>query len=166
MSSGRFLDKTLKVDWFLLILTIALMACGVVLVYSATNHEKVVFYETFWFRQIIYFVCGSAIAAGIVFLRLDWLKRMVVPMYTVSLIVTVSVSGMVSASITAVLAIESANACGSGMGSLNTKTREWLFFRFTFSLTEDSLEQPKRAIMALRPRVNNKKWGTRIAHPQ
>ena len=65
-----------------------------------------------------------------------------------------------------VFAMESANACASGMGSLKMKTREWLFFRFTFSLTDDSLEQPKRAIMALRPRVKNKKWGTRIAHPQ
>jgi len=91
MSSGRFLDKSLKVDWFFLFLTLCLMVCGVLLVYSATNNEKVVFYETFWFRQIIYFVCGSAIAAGIVFLRLDWLKRMVVPMYVASLILLVVV---------------------------------------------------------------------------
>ena len=70
MSSGRFLDKSLKIDWFFLFLTLCLIVCGVLLVYSATNNEKVVFYETFWFRQIIYFVCGSAIAAGIVFLRL------------------------------------------------------------------------------------------------
>lgn len=91
MSSGRFLDKSLKVDWFFLFLTLCLMVCGVLLVYSATNNEKVVFYETFWFRQIIYFVCGSAIAAGIVFLRLDWLKRMVVPMYVAALILLVVV---------------------------------------------------------------------------
>ena len=91
MSSGRFLDKSLKIDWFFLFLTLCLIVCGVLLVYSATNNEKVVFYETFWFRQIVYFVCGSAIAAGVVFLRLDWLKRMVVPMYVVSLILLVVV---------------------------------------------------------------------------
>lgn len=86
MSSGRFLDKSLKFDWFFLVLTLALMACGIVLVYSATVNEDSVFYESFWFRQILYFVCGGALAAGIVFLKLDWLKQLAAPLYILALI--------------------------------------------------------------------------------
>ena len=86
MSSGRFLDKSLKFDWFFLLLTLALMACGIVLVYSATVNEDSVFYESFWFRQILYFVCGSALATGIVFLKLDWLKQLAAPLYILALI--------------------------------------------------------------------------------
>lgn len=86
MKSGSFLDRTLKVDWLFLGITLALMVCGVCLVYSATSNTETVFYESFWFKQIIYFSCGCLIAAGIVFLKLDWLKRMTVPLYVVSLL--------------------------------------------------------------------------------
>ncbi|MBR5692114.1 MAG: rod shape-determining protein RodA [Fibrobacter sp.] len=86
MSSGRFLDKSLKFDWVFLLATFALMACGIVLVYSATASEEVVFYESFWFKQIIYFIGGCLLATGIVFLKIDWLKRMTVPLYAMSLV--------------------------------------------------------------------------------
>ena len=52
MSSGRYLDKSLKFDWFFIGLTLTLMTCGVFLVYSATMNEEIVFYDTHWFRQI------------------------------------------------------------------------------------------------------------------
>ena len=84
MSSGRFLDKSLKFDWVFMLTTFALMACGIVLVYSATASEDVVFYESFWFKQIIYFVGGCLLATGIVFLKIDWLKRLTVPLYAAS----------------------------------------------------------------------------------
>ena len=51
MSSGRFLDKSLKFDWFFIGVTIALMTCGVSLVYSATVNEEIVFYDSLWFSQ-------------------------------------------------------------------------------------------------------------------
>ena len=86
MSSGRFLDKSLKFDWVFMLTTFALMACGIVLVYSATASEDVVFYESFWFKQIIYFVGGCLLATGIVFLKIDWLKRLTVPLYAASLV--------------------------------------------------------------------------------
>ena len=86
MSSGRFLDKSLKFDWVFMLTTFALMACGIVLVYSATASEDVVFYESFWFKQIIYFVGGCVLAAGIVFIKIDWLKRLTAPLYVISLI--------------------------------------------------------------------------------
>ena len=86
MSSGKFLDKSLKFDWIFLIVTLALIVCGVTLVYTATANENVSFVETFWFRQILYFVGGSVLAMGIVFLKIDWLKQIAVPFYVVSLI--------------------------------------------------------------------------------
>ena len=86
MSSGRFLDNSLKFDWVFMLTTFALMACGIVLVYSATASEDVVFYESFWFKQIIYFVGGCLLATGIVFLKIDWLKRLTVPLYAASLV--------------------------------------------------------------------------------
>ena len=52
MSSGRFLDKSLKFDWFFIGLTLALMTCGVSLVYSATMNEEIVFYDTHWLDKL------------------------------------------------------------------------------------------------------------------
>ena len=86
MISRRFLARSLKVDWLFLAVTIALMVCGVSLVYSATANSEGVLYESFWFKQIIYFACGSLIAAGIVFLKIDWLKRISAPLYILSLV--------------------------------------------------------------------------------
>lgn len=86
MISGRFFDKTLKVDWLFLGLTLALMVSGVCLVYSATANVECVFYESFWFKQIIYFLGGCMLAAGIVFLKLEWLKRISAPLYILSLV--------------------------------------------------------------------------------
>lgn len=86
MKSGRFLDKSLKFDWFFLILTLALMSCGVMLVYSATANEAVPFYDSFWFRQIIYFLAGSVLAAGIIFIRIDWMKQLTPPIYGLALV--------------------------------------------------------------------------------
>ena len=86
MISGRFLERTLKVDWLFLGLTLALMVSGVCLVYSATANSDVPFYESFWFKQIIYFCGGCMLAAGIVFLKIDWLKRITAPMYIISLV--------------------------------------------------------------------------------
>lgn len=91
MSSGRFLDKSLKFDWFFIGVTIALMTCGVSLVYSATVNEEIVFYDSLWFRQIIYFLCGIVIAVGLVFVKIDWLKRVAVPSYVIALVLLVFV---------------------------------------------------------------------------
>jgi rod shape determining protein RodA len=91
MSSGRFLDKSLKFDWFFIGVTITLMICGVSLVYSATVNEELVFYDTHWFRQIIFFVTGIAIAVGLVFVKIDWLNRAAVPSYVFALVMLVFV---------------------------------------------------------------------------
>ena len=86
MSSGRFLDKSLKYDWLFLGTTFALMTVGVCLVYSATTGEDIPMYDTFWFKQIVYFFGGSLLAAGIVFVKIDWLKNIAFPVYVVSLV--------------------------------------------------------------------------------
>ena len=91
MSSGRFLENSLKFDWFFIGVTIALMTCGVSLVYSATVNEEIVFYDSLWFRQIIYFLCGIVIAVGLVFVKIDWLKRVAVPSYVIALVLLVFV---------------------------------------------------------------------------
>ncbi|MBR2093999.1 MAG: rod shape-determining protein RodA [Fibrobacter sp.] len=91
MSSGRFLDKSLKFDWFFIGVTIALMTCGVSLVYSATVNEEIVVYDSLWFRQIIYFLSGIAIAVGLIFVKIDWLKRAAVPSYVIALVMLVFV---------------------------------------------------------------------------
>ena len=86
MKPGRFLPRSLKVDWLFLGVTLALMVCGVSLVYSATANVETPLYESFWFKQIIYFLGGCLLAAGIVFLKIDWLKRISAPLYIVSLV--------------------------------------------------------------------------------
>lgn len=91
MSSGRFVDKPLKIDWVFIGVTLTLMTCGVLLVYSATVNEDIVFYDTHWFRQIIYFLMGIAIAVGLVFVKIDWLKRAAVPSYVIALLMLVFV---------------------------------------------------------------------------
>ena len=91
MSSGRFLDKSLKFDWFFIGVTLSLMTCGVFLVYSATVSEEIAIYDSHWFRQIIYFLTGVAIAVGLVFVKIDWLKRAAVPSYVIALFLLVFV---------------------------------------------------------------------------
>lgn len=82
----RFLDQKMKIDWFFLLLVFALMCIGVALVYSATYNPGEVFYHSFWFRQIIYFIVGGFIAAGVAFIRIDYLKRLAFPFYFLSLV--------------------------------------------------------------------------------
>ena len=91
MSNERILDKSLKFDWFFIGVTLTLMTIGVFLVYSATMNEEMVFYDARWFRQILYFVTGIAIAIGLVFVKIDWLKRAAVPSYVIALLLLVFV---------------------------------------------------------------------------
>lgn len=86
MISKRFLDHSLKFDWLFIVLVLALMGCGITLVYSATVFEDVPLKDAFWFKQIVYFLFGILIAGALVFVRIDWLKRAAVPLYAVSLV--------------------------------------------------------------------------------
>lgn len=86
MKSGRFLDKSLKYDWLFIVLTFALICSGLTLVYSATILEDASLFETFWFKQTIYFIFGIGFAAALTFVPLDWLKRSAFSLYFISLI--------------------------------------------------------------------------------
>lgn len=81
----RFLDQKMKIDWFFLLLVLTLISCGVALVYSATYKPGEVFYHSYWFRQIIYFIVGGFIAVGLAFIRIDYFKRLAFPLYFLSL---------------------------------------------------------------------------------
>lgn len=91
MSSGKFVEHSFKFDWFFILLVLALMACGVTLVYSATVSDEIPVFDTFWFKQIVYFLCGLGIAFALIFVRVDWLKRIAFPLYAVSLVLLVVV---------------------------------------------------------------------------
>ncbi|MCF0215691.1 MAG: rod shape-determining protein RodA [Fibrobacteraceae bacterium] len=91
MSSGRFLDKSLKFDFVFVVVTFLLMATGVMLVYSTSMASEVEFYNTFWFKQIIYFVGGTILALALIFVKLDWLKSAAIPLYVASLVMLVIV---------------------------------------------------------------------------
>ncbi|MCQ2096663.1 MAG: rod shape-determining protein RodA [Fibrobacter sp.] len=86
MSSGKLLDSSLKIDWLFIGLVVSLMACGLVLVYSATIMDEIPFYRTYWFKQLLHFLGGFVVASLLVFVKIDWLKRAAVPLYIVSLI--------------------------------------------------------------------------------
>ncbi len=86
MKPRQLLDQSLKFDWLFILLTLALMSCGVSLVYSATIAEDIPVVEMFWFKQIVYFLFGIVFAAALIFVRIDWLKRAAVPLYVLSLI--------------------------------------------------------------------------------
>lgn len=86
MTSGRFLDHSLKFDWLFILLVLGLICCGISLVYSATSLEDVALQNSFWFKQIVYFLFGIVIAGALIFVKIDWLKRAAVPLYAVSLV--------------------------------------------------------------------------------
>ena len=91
MNSGKFLAHSFKIDWFFILLVFALMGCGIALVYSATVSDEISVFDTFWFKQITYFLCGLGIASALTFVRIDWLKRVAVPFYAASLVLLVVV---------------------------------------------------------------------------
>ncbi|MBR4559045.1 MAG: rod shape-determining protein RodA [Fibrobacter sp.] len=86
MKPRQLLDQSLKFDWLFILLTLALMSCGVALVFSATIAEDISVVEMFWFKQIVYFLFGSVVAAALIFVRIDWLKRVAVPLYILALV--------------------------------------------------------------------------------
>lgn len=86
MKPRQLLDQSLKIDWLFILLTFALMSCGVALVFSATIAEDISVVEMFWFKQIVYFLFGSVVAAALIFVRIDWLKRVAVPLYILALV--------------------------------------------------------------------------------
>lgn len=54
----RFVKDSGRMDWGLISIVVVLMGIGIAMVYSATINDHVVWYKSFWFRQIIHFLGG------------------------------------------------------------------------------------------------------------
>lgn len=80
--------KTEKMDWFFVALILTLMGCGIALVYSASapSSEGIPFYQTYWFKQIIYFAVGIILATVISFVRISVIRKLTFPLYLLSLV--------------------------------------------------------------------------------
>ncbi|MGL1901822.1 MAG: rod shape-determining protein RodA [Fibrobacterales bacterium] len=75
-----------RVDVTFLTVLFAIISIGVLMVYSATFNAESAFYETYWFRQIIYFVIGAFIAGVIVLVPPKVLYSSAYPLYFMSLL--------------------------------------------------------------------------------
>lgn len=92
MQVSNLFGKSKRLDWLFILLSLLLMTAGVLLVYSATATQiSLPFYQTYWFRQIIYFAIGWILAAGISLLRISLLRSLAFPAYLLSLVLLVVV---------------------------------------------------------------------------
>lgn len=57
----KFIKGTGRLDWSLVAIVSVLMGIGIAMVYSATINDHVVWFKSFWFRQIIHFAAGWAL---------------------------------------------------------------------------------------------------------
>jgi rod shape determining protein RodA len=62
-------------DWLFVGVLFALIAIGIVLVYSATSKTDLIWYRTEWFKQIIHFLVGLTIAIVIIILPAKFWKN-------------------------------------------------------------------------------------------
>jgi rod shape determining protein RodA len=74
------------VDYFYLTILALLMGVGVLLVYSATADEASNWLKSFWFRQIIFFGVGTALATIIANVHPRFFKAIAYPAYILSLL--------------------------------------------------------------------------------
>ena len=92
MKKFSILGKTEKMDWFFIGVTLLLMGIGVLLVYSATSTVSgIPFYQTLWFKQIMYFLAGIVIAIGLTFIKITVWRKIALPLYLVSLVLLIIV---------------------------------------------------------------------------
>lgn len=84
--SGRFIDNTMKIDWFFLILVVLLMGCGLTLVFSATMNSSEVWFKSHWFRQGLHFLAGSVITVLFALVKIDYWKKLAFLLYFIVLL--------------------------------------------------------------------------------
>ena len=87
-----------KVDYLFMASLGALIAIGLVLVYSATSNTDLDWYKTEWFKQIIHFTIGIVLATLIVFLPAKFWKNSAWFLYAAAIIglILVADSGHIS----------------------------------------------------------------------
>ena len=93
--SGRFLNSKMKIDWLFLTLVFVLTCIGISLVYSATVKSEPIWHTSRWFRQIIYFFGGCALATLFAVVRIDYWQRLAFPLYflTIAALAFVALGG-------------------------------------------------------------------------
>ena len=93
--SGRFLNSKMKIDWLFLTLVFVLTCIGISLVYSATVNSEPIWHTSRWFRQIIYFFGGCALATLFAVVRIDYWQRLAFPLYflTIAALAFVALGG-------------------------------------------------------------------------
>ncbi len=57
----KFVKDSGRLDWSLISIVCMLMGIGIAMVYSATINDQVVWYKSYWFKQIIHFAAGWAL---------------------------------------------------------------------------------------------------------
>lgn len=83
--SGKFIGTSMKIDWLFLLAVALLMGFGFVLVYSATVTHDLVWYDSRWFRQMVYFVGGCVLAAIFSLVKIDYWRRLAFPLYVLTI---------------------------------------------------------------------------------
>ena len=93
--SARFLNSKMKIDWLFLALVFVLTCIGISLVYSATVNSEPIGHTSRWFRQIIYFFGGCALATLFAVVRIDYWQRLAFPLYflTIAALAFVALGG-------------------------------------------------------------------------
>ncbi len=87
MNLDALFGTSKRLDWIFILLTLALMSCGIILVYSATSSQtNVPFYQTYWFKQIVYFLAGGIFAGCISMVRITVWEKLAFPFYLSSLV--------------------------------------------------------------------------------
>ena len=85
----------MKIDWLCLALVFVLTCIGISLVYSATVNSEPIWHTSRWFRQIIYFFGGCALATLFAVVRIDYWQRLAFPLYflTIAALAFVALGG-------------------------------------------------------------------------
>ncbi len=87
----RLSRETMRMDWTLVGIVLLLTGIGITMVYSATVNDPVVWYKSFWFRQVIHFIIGWVLALGIVVTKPRFWYNMAYPAYIVTILMLVFV---------------------------------------------------------------------------
>jgi rod shape determining protein RodA len=81
-----------RLDWLFMVPLFLLIGIGIALVYSATSKADAIWYHTIWFKQIMHFAVGFAIAAVIVFLPTRFWKNIAWVSYAIAIATLIFVS--------------------------------------------------------------------------
>jgi len=82
----RIVSESRRLDWSLLSIVIALMGIGLAMVFSATAHDAVPWFKSFWFRQGMHFIIGWGLVVAILFTKPRFWYNIAYPFYFVTIL--------------------------------------------------------------------------------